>query len=58
MGYCSTHLIIKEAGGMVTDINGDVINFDLSSGSFDHNYTIVAAGTGIHQSLMNIIKNH
>ena len=51
-------LIIKEAGGMVTDINGDVINFDLSSGSFDHNYTIVAAGTGIHQSLMNIIKNH
>ncbi len=51
-------LIIKEAGGMVTDINGDVINFDLSSGSFDRNYTIVAAGAEIHQSIMTIIKNN
>jgi myo-inositol-1(or 4)-monophosphatase len=51
-------LIIKEAGGMVTDINGDVIIFDLSIGSFDRNYTIVAAGTEIHQAIMKIIKNN
>jgi myo-inositol-1(or 4)-monophosphatase len=49
-------LIIKEAGGMVTDINGDVIIFDLSPGSFDRNYTIVAAGAEIHQSIMKIIE--
>ncbi len=54
----SPSLIIKEAGGVLTDINGDVIIFDLSSGSFDRNYTIVAAGAEIHQAIMRIIKNN
>ncbi len=51
-------LIIRESGGVVTDINGNAINFDLSAESFDRNYTIVAAGTEIHQSIMTIIKNN
>jgi myo-inositol-1(or 4)-monophosphatase len=50
-------LIIKEAGGMVTDIKGASINFDLSPQSFDRNYTIVATGAEIHHSLMKIINN-
>ena len=51
-------LIIREAGGMVTDINGQEIDFNLSGDSFDRNYTIVAAGADIHGQLMSIlIKN-
>ena len=50
-------LIIKEAGGVVTDICGDVLKFNLSPGSFDRNYTIVAAGSEIHPALMKIIEN-
>lgn len=51
-------LIIREAGGVATDISGNVIKFDLSRGSFDRNYTIVAAGAEIHPTLMNIIESH
>jgi myo-inositol-1(or 4)-monophosphatase len=50
-------LIIREAGGVVTDIGGGEIIFDLSAGSFDRNYTIVASGAGIHPSLMKLIRN-
>ncbi|MEN8203614.1 MAG: inositol monophosphatase, partial [Bacteroidota bacterium] len=50
-------LIIREAGGVVNDINGNEIIFDLSPGSFDRNYTIVASGAGIHQAIMKLIKN-
>lgn len=49
-------LIIQEAGGVVTDIDGSAIQFDLSPGSFDQNYTIVASGAGIHSSLMKLIN--
>jgi len=48
-------LIIREAGGVVTDIKGGAIHFDLSPESFNQNYTIVASGEGIHKSLMQII---
>lgn len=51
-------LIIREAGGVVTDIHGGAIHFDLSPASFDRNYTIVASGAGIHPSIMKLIKNN
>jgi len=51
-------LIIREAAGLVTDIRGNDLVFDLSPQSFDRNYTIVAAGAGNHQSIMNIIENN
>jgi len=51
-------LIIRESGGVVTDIDGNEISFDLSSRSFDRNYTIVAAGSGIHPSIMKLIYNN
>jgi myo-inositol-1(or 4)-monophosphatase len=49
-------LLIKEAGGVVTDISGTEILFDLEKGAFDQNYTIVAAASGIHDHLMDIIN--
>ncbi len=51
-------LIITEAGGIVTDITGKEIQFDLSPDSVSRNYTIVAAGKGIHSSLIEIVSDH
>ena len=51
-------LIIREAGGVVTDIHGEELNFDLSNGAFEKNYTIVASGAGIHSSMMKLIKTY
>lgn len=50
-------LIIREAGGVVTDISGEEIHFDVAAESIHRNYTIVASGAGIHPSLMKLIKN-
>ena len=49
-------LLIGEAGGVVTDISGKEILFKLEKGAFDQNYTIVAAGSGVHDHLMDIIN--
>lgn len=48
-------LIINEAGGKVTDIQGQEISFDLSEASANLNYTILASGKGLHQPLCEII---
>ena len=51
-------LIIKEAGGRVTDISGAEIDFNLSREAVNQNYTIVAAGSWIHNQLMQVINQH
>ena len=51
-------LIIQEAGGVVTDISGADIDFNLSQEAVTQNYTIVAAGSGIHGQLMGVIHKH
>ena len=51
-------LIIREAGGIVTDISGAEIRFNLSEEAVNQNYTIVAAGSGIHGQLMSVIHKH
>ncbi len=48
-------LIIREAGGTVTDIHGQEIKFDLSSKAVNDNYTIIASGSGLHQDLLKTI---
>jgi len=49
-------LIIREAGGVVSDIRGNSIDFDLTQSEFDRNYTIVASGSGIYNQLIKIIN--
>ena len=49
-------LLIREAGGIVTDISGTDIEFNLSADDFNHNYTIVASGSGIHKQIIDIIN--
>ncbi len=50
-------LLIREAGGKVSDIAGRDIQFNLSPRAINHNYTIVAAGAGLHDSLMDIVAH-
>jgi len=49
-------LMIREAGGTVRDIQGKEIRFDLSAKTFDRNYTILASGTRLYDSLLNAIE--
>lgn len=48
-------LIIREAGGVVTDMEGNEIVFDLSAHGFGRNYTIIASGAGIHAQILDIL---
>ena len=50
-------LMISEAGGKVTDIRGKEIQFDVSAGAFDRNYTILASGAGLHKPLIKTIEH-
>ena len=49
-------LLIREAGGSVSDIEGKEIIFDLSAKAINQNYTILASGRGIHEDLIDIIN--
>ena len=48
-------LVIREAGGKVTDISGREISFDVSPGSSEKNYTILASTKALHERLMSVI---
>jgi len=50
-------LMIREAGGKVTDIQGKEIRFELSAKAFDRNYTILASGVGLHKELIKTIEH-
>jgi myo-inositol-1(or 4)-monophosphatase len=49
-------LLIREGGGKVTDIRGQEITFDLSPRGVNQNYTILAAGAGLHEQLLTTIS--
>lgn len=50
-------LIIKEAGGMVTDREGKELNFSLSDKDWGRDYPMVAANPAIHSEIINLIRN-
>ncbi len=49
-------LLIEEAGGMATDINGNAFDFAVKQNNYAKNFTIVAAGKTLHQQLVDIAK--
>ncbi|MCP4311268.1 MAG: inositol monophosphatase [Bacteroidetes bacterium] len=49
-------LLIREAGGKVTDINGEEIFFDLTENGVNLNYTIAASGSALQKELLNLIN--
>lgn len=51
-----TGLIIKEAGGKVTDIDGFEHDYSTNENNFNRNFTIVASNKILHPEIINIIK--
>jgi len=50
-------LIISEAGGLMTDINGDKLEFILNEGIIDHNFSVIA-GAGKAVNALREILDH
>ena len=48
-------LIIEEAGGMTTDLNGTPFDFSVTEKDYDRNYEIVASNKKLHTVLVDII---
>jgi myo-inositol-1(or 4)-monophosphatase len=49
-------LMIREAGGKVTDIEGKELRFNLSEQSAGDNYTILASGKNLHDKILGTIS--
>lgn len=49
-------LLISEAGGKVTDINGNLLKFLSTKENFQREFNFLAANPHIHSSLLSIIK--
>jgi len=49
-------LIIKEAGGIMTDINGKKLNFQVSEKNYDKDFPVVAANPQIHKRIIKLIS--
>ena len=52
-----TGLIIEEAGGKVTNINGEKHDYSINKNNFDRNFTIVASNKMLHSEIIKLI-NH
>jgi myo-inositol-1(or 4)-monophosphatase len=52
------HLILHEAGGRMTDLEGNEIKFELNIKNYLQNYQVVASGNRLHQPLVKIIGQH
>ncbi len=49
-------LIIEEAGGKITDIQGNKIKYDLSVNVLTQNFTAIAASPAVHTKILNLIR--
>ena len=50
-------LIIEEAGGIVTSIEGKTLNFELNENNYSQNYTIIASNKLLHPLIVKL-ANH
>lgn len=49
-------LIIKEAGGIITETGGAELNFQISEKDYDKDFPVVAANPQIHNKIIKLIK--
>jgi len=50
------YLIIKEAGGIMTDLEGEELEFDLNIDNYLKNYKVVASGKNLYEPIMELIS--
>ncbi|KAF0239078.1 MAG: myo-inositol-1 [Prolixibacteraceae bacterium] len=50
-------LIIEEAGGIVTDFQGNPFDFSLNAGNYGRNFTIIGSNKVLHSELIKILNN-
>ena len=51
------YLLIQEAGGVVTDLNGTDLDFKVNASNYLRNFTIIASTPRLHPQLLNIVKS-
>ena len=49
-------LIIREAGGMVTGMDGEAVDFRVDDTDFDRDFATVAASPGLHTEIMGLLN--
>jgi len=49
-------LLIEEAGGKATDINGNPFDFNLTDDNYKRNFTIIAANKILHSQLTELVE--
>jgi len=52
------YLIIKEAGGVMTELDGQDIEFDLTIDNYLRNYAVIACGRNFHESIVGIVAKY
>jgi myo-inositol-1(or 4)-monophosphatase len=52
------YLVIKEAGGIMTDLDGIELEFDLSIDNYLKNYKILASAKDLHKRIMEIVSDN
>ncbi len=50
-------LIIEEAGGKVTDMQGNRFDFKMDETNYNRNFTIVGSNKILHSELIKILNN-
>ncbi len=48
-------LIIREAGGICTDVHGQEVDFRVNAATYGRNYTVIAANPALHGALRNLV---
>jgi len=52
----ASYLIIKEAGGIVTDINGNDINFNVNKSDYQKDFTMISSNNILHKEILKLIS--
>jgi myo-inositol-1(or 4)-monophosphatase len=49
-------LIVKQSGGVITDLNGNELDFTLTEKDYDRDFPVVAANPLIHRKIIELMK--
>ena len=51
-------LLVREAGGVVTDVTGRELDFSLDEGASERTHTMLGAAPAIHRQLLDLTRRH